>query len=599
MQPQTLNHEAIAHLFAAPLDELSDAEIPAALSIKYAALKVALEELEKLDQLAAKIPADPPRRRGRKPTKDKATGDRAPNALQLESIRSHYFRLLRQTIHQCQQGPNALPDTDIGSDFDSLIAAANALLNPYRTSPQGTYHLDFEQLGHIVRDALLPPEPPFFFAEDVTAIATAAVMVSATRAVVPDSPWEDANGLARFVHTSPKDAYNRIEHYITGPGDIQVLPWNEAKQIIDKFGFETAKLQFIFAAYATQLERPWEGRFTLRGTDVINLLGWERRTDLTLPEKFQHIAQHASLLDSLLVRGTWQEGQPQGHKVKVSVDISRLWNIKLDFDGQRNLLSGDFERMTQLDLTVQPGLWTQDFLNRAGSQARQALYQFGFLAQSILKIDGYHNELALRLALHLTLENRHLRDRLYRVKSLLKNPFILPGSLLKQAEDNPKTAYTLKSRWDNALLLLEDLGWVIRYGDNYLRNLRPKSRMRKGPNYFQQFLEATLRIAPPDPMPSAIASPESLSSAKGRALAPEEITPLPSYMPPPIRLGDRCVRGISGEDVVQKRKALGWNQRELAERMGVSHGLICHWERGRRSISDEYAAQLREVLGLD
>jgi hypothetical protein len=34
------------------------------------------------------------------------------------------------------------------------------------------------------------------------------------------------------------------------------------------------------------------------------------------------------------------------------------------------------------------------FLNKAGSKLKEALYQFGYIAQEVLKIDPYHDELA-------------------------------------------------------------------------------------------------------------------------------------------------------------------------------------------------------------
>lgn len=86
-----------------------------------------------------------------------------------------------------------------------------------------------------------------------------------------------------------------------------------------------------------------------------------------------------------------------------------MWNVQIELTGQQNL-EGKIDQSDEVYITVQPGLWTHAFLNKAGCFAKKALYQFGYLAQDILKIDAYHDELALRLALHLTMESRFSRE---------------------------------------------------------------------------------------------------------------------------------------------------------------------------------------------
>ncbi|WP_228058459.1 hypothetical protein [Nostoc sp. LEGE 12447] len=74
---------------------------------------------------------------------------------------------------------------------------------------------------------------------------------------------QNEDGIPYLQHRAKGNSQNFIEHYIANPGDISMIPWDEALQIIDKFGFNSAKLHLIFAAYAMKQERPWESLFIL------------------------------------------------------------------------------------------------------------------------------------------------------------------------------------------------------------------------------------------------------------------------------------------------------------------------------------------------
>ena len=91
-------------------------------------------------------------------------------------------------------------------------------------------------------------------------------------------------------------------------------------------------------------------------------------------------------------------------------------------------------------------------MNKAGYFAKQALYQFGYLAQEILKIDAYHDELALRLALHLTMESRFHTSGCYKVETLLKA--LLCQTVIDIARSDRRKAYTLMNSWNHTLEVL-------------------------------------------------------------------------------------------------------------------------------------------------
>lgn len=79
------------------------------------------------------------------------------------------------------------------------------------------------------------------------AVPTSSALISSINAQIRKDLWrKDSNGIAYFQHQAKGDSNNYIEHYIGRPGDIEILPWEQAEQIIEKFGFNTVKLHGFF-----------------------------------------------------------------------------------------------------------------------------------------------------------------------------------------------------------------------------------------------------------------------------------------------------------------------------------------------------------------
>ena len=418
---------------------------------------------------------------------------------------------------------------------------------------------------------------------DILAVPTFAALTSAIRAQIRKEFWhKDDNGLAYYKHQAKSNPNNYIEHYITSPGDIRVLPWEQAEQIIDKYGFNTVKLHLIFAAHTMNQPVPWEGKFHLKASDVIKDLGWDKRTDLSVAQKLSEIAKTAFVLDCLLVKSVWVEGINKKGGINASTPTGRMWNVVVDPRGQLNL-EGKVEKPEEVYITVQPGLIFHSFLNKAGSKLKEALYQFGYLAKDILTIDPYHNELALRLAIHLAMESRiHVTGK-YRVETLLKA--LLPHNDIALARSDRRKGYELRQRWDNALKLLEKLKWQIQFDESYPEWLQPGSQEKKPKEAIkmkkiERLLQARLTIHPPDPIPKLLA-PKILRQPKAQK-----------------RITTKATR-ITSDQILTARKAKGWSQRQLAGWLGVSNALVGYWEKGKRTPSAKMETKLREILQID
>ncbi len=422
--------------------------------------------------------------------------------------------------------------------------------------------------------------------DPIAVIPTSIPIASSIRAQLRPDLWQqNSDDLAVFQYRSRSNPNNYIEHYITNPGDIEMMPWEAAEQIINKFGFDTVKLQLIFAARTMEEDEPWNSTFTLRATDIVQLLGWDRNHNTTLADKRNAVASTSYALSCMLVRSVWVEGRGR-KKVDASTPIGRMWDVLIDIHGQMDWMSSKIEKPEEVYITVSPGLWTKHFLNRAGSRAKEALHQFGYLAQDILRIDPYHNEMALRLAIQLTLDsrirvrNQHPYD--YQVVSLLEE--VLPKLEIERALQDKHKARDLKTRWNKALQLLMSLGWQIEFDPKtYPDWLQPGSTAPKPDDWrkirvIDRLLQAKLTIKPPHPIPSLLSVIKDPKKPKAIAATPAQ--------------------ELIGEDIRTARENQGWNRKELGGFLDLSADYIGKLERGDRLITPELEAKLRKLLHL-
>ena len=433
---------------------------------------------------------------------------------------------------------------------------ATAIFKTLETLPLTELERTFGFRGNEIAEPV--PVTESRLANAVLPIPTFAAFSSASSAQIRKDLWqEDDSGFAYFKHQAKGNPKNYIEHYISNPGDIELLPLEQAEQIIDKFGFNTVKLHLIFAAHTMNQDRPWDSKFSLKASDIIKYLGWDKRTDLPVHQKLSEIAKTAFVLDCLLVKSVWVEGRNKKGGINASTPTGRMWNVVVDPRGEQNS-EGKVQKPEEVYITVQPGLIFHSFLNKAGSKLQKALYQFGYLAKSILRIDPYHDELALRLAIHLAMESRiHISGK-YRVETLLKH--LLPHAKIDTARSDTRRGYDLKQRWDNALKLLKKLSWQIQFDDgSYPEWLQPGSKTKK-PNdarkmkNIEWLLQARVTIQPPHPIPELLASkakPKLPSSKQKKKVI--------------------AVTGITSDQIRKGRNAKGWSQRKLAGTLGVSN----------------------------
>jgi DNA-binding XRE family transcriptional regulator len=512
----------------------------------------------------------------------------------ISEIKDNIRQVIREKLPQYLQSKNAetvaessIDTTDNSNLFEAifdqvLYSTISSIVSGdnLEKNLQSQYHNIIE---NKIKYSNKTQQSSLFKSQSFEAIAAAALMASSMKCQIEkEDTWKpNEDGIAYSQHKTKDYSQNYIEHYITTPGDITLLPWKEAQQIIDKFGFTSAKLHLIFAAYTMQQEKPWESLFTIDGSDLIEKIGWDKRTDLPKYQKLLEIAKIAFALDCLLVKTVWVEGRSKKGGINASTPIGRMWNITIVPYGQVNI-SGKIEKPDEIKLVIQPGTWTQYFLNRAGAESREALYQFSYLAQEVLKIDPYHDELALRLAIYLTLDSRFPLDRDCTVQELLE--IALLKTTIDKARSDCRRAYDLKQRWDVAITLLLKLGWQITFDyETYPSWLRPNSKEKKPRGYLDKFLNAKLNVKPPALI---LELTTSKLEAKAKRLKPKT----KDKAPQDIKLNSSQVR--------EARIAKDWSQAKLASFLGVSQKLVSMIELGQHPINPQLAEKIQTLLDI-
>jgi DNA-binding transcriptional regulator YiaG len=291
-----------------------------------------------------------------------------------------------------------------------------------------------------------------------------------------------------------------------------------------------------------------------------------------------------------LINQTWnlpELAKDKDYIKEVTTQIVKTFLAHLAETGELETLAQKTPEITKINCKSQldDTLWTKDFLNRAGARSRQALYQFGYLAKEVLKIDPYHNELALRLAIYLTLHSRVRLDGNYKVQELLE--VALPVPEISLAREDYRKAYNLKQCWDSALRLLERLNWEIEFDEqSYPESLRPESNQKQSKGYFDKLLIAKICIRPPDPIPELLSVNIQSRTTRARRSQPQ------------TKLKPSSCTELTGELIKSARTAKGWSQGKLAGFLNVSQNLVSLIERGERPINKKLEKKMRLLLEL-
>ena len=211
------------------------------------------------------------------------------------------------------------------------------------------------------------------------------------------------------------------------------------------------------------------------------------------------------------------------------------------------------------------------------------------MAQDVLKIDPYHDDLALRLGLHLTVESRFHTSGTYKVQTLLEA--LLPKTVINEALDNFDKARKLTNRWNHALEVLSELkrAFQIEFDPaTYPEELRPNSKNRKPRGYFEKLLAAKITIHPPAPIPELLAGKIQPKLVKQKNTSSQKN----------VNKSATKTTTVTGTQIKNARKAKGWSQGQLAGFLGVSQNLVSLIERDKRSVNNRLRSKIGKLLEI-
>ena len=482
--------------------------------------------------------------------------------------------------------------TDSDEWRESLVTSACA----FHTASQWLRHLDLSGYTSAELDKLLgiksadttATRESLFQDGDVERVATGYPILTGAQALI-NGQWEDGE----YPHWKKLVGEGFIQHQIVRQSpssqQIELVPRKAAWDIIQQFGPEAAYVFLIFSSYATDSEEPWAEQIRLKGTDLIRLFGWDKRTDITIAQKLKKIGHLVELVCSLSVLVS---NINIGTK-RYNVERGAMWNLEgLGYSGQLALTmdanqpdapSYEPGEPDELFIKVRPGVWTEKFLNAGDTNAKEALFQYGYLAKSTLQINPYRQRLASKLAIFLTIMSRIRDDGRYEVQTLLER--LEPKTFLEEIQADRLRRVKLINQWDSALLTLKELGWEIDFDPaTYPESIRPAWSLGddvdtgyRPRNWLATWLKAIVIIKPP------VKVQEKLNGH-----APVALKPARTPEQPPSLTGDVIQAALD---------AKGMTKAQLADALQVDRSLVTRWLKGQRTIQPKHRVQIRALLG--
>jgi DNA-binding transcriptional regulator YiaG len=469
--------------------------------------------------------------------------------------------------------------------------------------------------------ALSKTKLPLFTHKEIEMTATGAPVISATQAYLKHPDWSEYEENRLYFHRSFGKG-RHIEFYILNkqkhqPGFITSFAEPE---ILRLYGIHAARLHAVFATYAAQQKEPWKETFTLLGSDLIKILRIHTGNKLKKADKLKAIADLAWVLGTLGAKIQWQEG----YLDLTIVERSMIWivNVKEQY---QNDLNGNPGELIEVEIEVQAGQWTRNFLNREGEKQRTALYQYGFINQDVLSIDPYKKELAAALALYLIQNRRSHPSGKYRIQTLLEAVMSVQEIDLIR-KDKLKRSRFVKRFY----VLLEDLtevNFIIQFDQGFPPDLLPTwatmpqeidhqpnladslpkdQRMPDG--FFDNWLQGVVIISSPAPVEGELAGFEASKAGAARQFSRSNenqslsangstaITIEAKVIEEPIPATEK----LTGAVVKQLRQQAGLSQMDVAIAMGMSQSWVRNIENKLQDkpIKPLYVEQLREILKL-
>ena len=351
-----------------------------------------------------------------------------------------------------------------------------------------------------------------------------------------------------------------------------------ALAVIDTFDMRAACMHLIFAAYASQMEKPWEEELVIDDRQLESYLGLQRRTDKNRREKLELIEEIVKQPCKITTYISWPH---QGRNKGFTVEEGRLWHLLATRYHYQQDIFGE-EHLAGISFVVKAGLWAKYFLNDEDAQEHYSPSSKGVLSKSLLENVmslWQHRAGAARLMVWLLFKFQ--LNRLYTIPVRTLMEVAYGAGKVSTAKQDNQLRKKLTNTWDEDLLALHDRGWQIEFdARSYPSDIQPpgfgRENARRPRGFFDQLLKAQLEIRPPESW---------------------NLSQLESASEPSDELATKLtVPTLTGVDVKSQRTTRGWSQRRLATLTGISQGLISMIENETRTITEANESILKQTF---
>ncbi|MBD2091529.1 hypothetical protein H6F67_16930 [Microcoleus sp. FACHB-1515] len=255
---------------------------------------------------------------------------------------------------------------------------------------------------------------------------------SILRPLIRSGEWETLDRDEGFVLTqfTPKAVQKRYAL------SYQMLPlygqaW-DAQTILNTIfhapkhlGVEVAKIHLIFCAYTSR--NATNTSFCLKGSDLIQTLGWTKNKERNRSELLNQLAKYTLLLGWLHFISPWDTN------FSYRCLNQPIWGVDIKKISSENLVG---EEIQEIVIRVQPGHWVKPFQK----EFRQALVNSSnnilSLSKDLLEIDSYHHRLALKLAFYRSLHRSTYQPGIRRTSILLEQLGEYSGAFFNRVSDD-------------------------------------------------------------------------------------------------------------------------------------------------------------------
>lgn len=432
--------------------------------------------------------------------------------------------------------------------------------------------------------------PDLFINSTTTSMASALPIWEASSILAQrkDLPWSnDSNGKLCYS----KDVENgkgAVLFWVTEDLDHEypaTLAGAAALAVIDAFDIRAACMHLIYAAHATQLDRPWEQEFVIDDRQIEDYLGLKKRTDKNRQQKLALIKEIAQQPCQITTFISWPT---QGKARGFTVSETRLWQmLEIQYHYDSDLFGN--KELVGLTFRVKAGYWAKHFLNQEDRADLTTYYQTSILSKALLEDVmrvWQQREGAVRLMIWLLFKTKADVKHSLSVQTLME---IAYGSQkIEAAKLDNRLRNKLANTWDEDLLILHDRGWQLHFhSETYCPEIQPlafgRSNHSRPRSFFEQLLSAHIWISPPDGFNQKAIVPERSSKS----------TVLQSVLP------TKAQHTITGVEVRTLRNKKGWTQRQLASLTGLSQSLIQLIEKNQRTITRETQEVLERAFRED